>query len=156
MTRVLFVCMGNICRSPTAHGIFRDLVREAGLDDAVEVDSAGTGAWHAGNPPDQRSMATAARRGCDISDLRARQVTVDDFDAFDHVIAMDSENMSNLRRLCPEGREGRLSMCLDHASEASGDVPDPYYGNDGFDLVYDMCDDACRGLLATIRADLGR
>lgn len=155
MVRVLFVCLGNICRSPTADGVFREVVKREGLADQVEVDSAGTAAYHVGEPPDSRSVAAAARRGYDLSVLRARQARPQDFHDFDLVLAMDQENLRNLRRICPPGRENRLRLFLDFAENFSErEVPDPYYsGAKGFDLVLDMVEDACQGLLAHLRAE---
>jgi protein-tyrosine phosphatase len=145
--------MGNICRSPTAHGVFRYLVEQNQLTDHIEIDSAGTHAYHVGNPPDSRSAATALERGIDLSDLRARQVTVDDFSAYDYVIAMDRENHGNLMRLCPENYRERIHMFMDFADDwSNAEVPDPYYGGaSGFDRVFDMVESASRGLLAHIQ-----
>lgn len=144
-TRVLFVCMGNICRSPTAEGVFRHLVHEAGLDDDFEIDSAGTGGWHEGERPDPRATAAAAERGVSLSG-RARQVTRDDFDEFDVIVAMDSQNLSDLRHLAPAGTEQKLRMLDDH------DVPDPYYGlGDHFAEVFDQVEAASRRLLDELR-----
>ncbi len=156
MVKVLFVCMGNICRSPTAHGVFRELVRREGLEDAIQIDSAGTHAYHVGNPPDQRAQATARNRGIDLSDLRARQVTPEDFERFDYVLAMDEENLAILRELCPPGREDRLRLFLDFAPQRpEREVPDPYYGGpQGFEHVFDLVEEAARGLLEDIRQRL--
>lgn len=151
MIKVLFVCLGNICRSPTAEGIFRNLVADQGLDTAIAADSAGTSNWHIGDPPDSRSQAVAKSRGIDLGDLAARQATAGDFEDFDYIIAMDSSNLQKLRTICPPGQEHRLHLCLSFAPELGlGDVPDPYY-NDGFDRVFDMLSAASRGLLAEIR-----
>ncbi len=156
MVKVLFVCMGNICRSPTAHGVFRELVRQEGLEDAIQIDSAGTHAYHVGNPPDQRAQATARNRGIDLSDLRARQVNPEDFERFDYVLAMDEENLAILRELCPPGREERLRLFLDFAPQRpEREVPDPYYGGpQGFEHVFDLVEEAARGLLEEIRQRL--
>ncbi len=156
MVKVLFVCMGNICRSPTAHGVFRELVRQEGLEDAIQIDSAGTHAYHVGNPPDQRAQATARNRGIDLSDLRARQVNPEDFERFDYVLAMDEENLAILRELCPPGREERLRLFLDFAPQRpEREVPDPYYGGpQGFEHVFDLVEEAARGLLEDIRQRL--
>lgn len=152
MVNVLFVCLGNICRSPTAEGVFRDLVTREGLADKITIDSAGTAAYHVGQPPDSRAQAEAKRRGIDISGLRGRQAHVGDFDQFDYVLAMDSENYRNLSAICPMGREDKLRMYLDFASDTTRrDVPDPYYDG-SFDSVYDMIEDAANGLLSDIRA----
>jgi len=150
---VLFVCMGNICRSPTAHGVFRKLLMEEGLSGLIGVDSAGTHAYHVGNSPDRRAQATALSRGLDLSDLRARQACSDDFHAFDYVIAMDEENFASLQAICPAAMEQRLYMFLDFAPDLSErEVPDPYYGGDqGFERVFDMVEAASLGLLQDIR-----
>jgi protein-tyrosine phosphatase len=125
---VLFVCMGNICRSPLAEAAFRDVAARLHLD--VEVDSAGTGGWHAGDPPDARAQAEALRHGIDISNYRARQVTQDDFRRFTHILALDSDNLADLRAIAPSGATARLGLLLDHADgRAGGSVADPYYGN---------------------------
>ncbi|HBG94262.1 MAG TPA: phosphotyrosine protein phosphatase, partial [Chromatiaceae bacterium] len=139
--RVLFVCMGNICRSPTAHGVFRKLVEEAGLDDRIEIDSAGTHAYHDGEPPDQRAQETARNRGVLLHDLRARRARAEDFERFDYILAMDQDNYHSLSAICPEGRglERRLLLLMDFAPHMrTREVPDPYYGGaSGFETVYD-------------------
>ncbi|ROR32648.1 low molecular weight protein-tyrosine-phosphatase [Inmirania thermothiophila] len=147
---VLFVCMGNICRSPTAEGVFRRLLAESPLAGRVRVDSAGTHAYHVGEPPDPRAQAAAAARGIDLAGLRARVVTVADFDRFDHVLAMDRDNLRALERICPPGREDRLRLLMSFAPETGvEEVPDPYYGGSrGFQHVLDLVEAACRGLLA--------
>jgi low molecular weight protein-tyrosine phosphatase len=156
MTRVLFVCLGNICRSPTAEAVMARLVEEAGLAQAIELDSAGTGAWHVGSPPDARATEAAAARGIAMRGV-ARQATVADFDAFDLLVAMDAENQRDLRALAPRPQAAakvRLLREFDPASAgaASLDVPDPYYGGpDGFDRVLDLVEAACAGLLAELR-----
>lgn len=157
MIRVLFVCLGNICRSPTAHGVFRQMIENAGLADQVSVDSAGTAAWHIGKSPDQRSARHAALRGYDLSPLRARQAVADDFYQFDYVLAMDKENLLNLQQICPAGApvEPRLLLADFAQSFNQLEVPDPYYGGDaGFEQVLDLVEDACQGLLADIRKRL--
>lgn len=145
--------MGNICRSPTAEGVFRHLVREAGLDKHILTDSAGTHAYHIGEPPDGRAQATASRRGIDLSDLRARKVEPRDFELFDYVLAMDSDNHDMLSQLCPAERRDRLFMFMDFAAGLDiTDVPDPYYGGpQGFERVFDMTEEAAKGLLEDIR-----
>lgn len=150
---VLFVCMGNICRSPTAEGVFRRLVEDAGLADRVEIESAGTHAYHVGDPPDRRAQAAARKRGYDLSDQRARRVTEEDCERFDYVLAMDSENLSRLERLCGSDKVGLL---LDFADGvAVRDVPDPYYGGgDGFERVLDLVEAGATGLLEEIRQRL--
>ena len=155
MVNVLFVCLGNICRSPTAEGVFRALVEREGLSDQVTIDSAGVGSWHIGSPPDDRAQATAKQRGIDLSKQRGRQAKGDDFERFDYVIAMDSQNHGDLARMCPKGGEARLYKFLHFAPQLGlSDVPDPYYGGDGgFDAVFDMIEAASAGLLADIRAN---
>ena len=156
MRRVLFVCLGNICRSPTAHGIFQQRVEEAGLGDRIHIDSAGTGDWHVGRPPDSRMQEAALQRGYDLSPLRARQVSADDFHDFHHVLAMDASNLADLRDLQPAGgAEPRLF--LDYASGAdTREVPDPYYGGEaGFYHVIDLVEDAADGLLQVLKRELG-
>jgi protein-tyrosine phosphatase len=155
--RVLFVCLGNICRSPTAEGAMRELVREAGLEQQIELDSAGTGSWHVGSAPDERATAVAARRGV-VLEGAARRVAPEDFDFYDLILAMDAANLRDLQKLAPDG-EGRAKVRLlrefDPASEGASelDVPDPYYGEgDGFERVLDLVQAACVGLLAQIRA----
>ncbi len=154
--KILFVCMGNICRSPTAHGVFRHLVREAGLEHRIEIDSAGTHAYHLGEPPDRRSCETARERGVDIGDLRARRARSQDFLDFDYVLAMDEDNYRNLAELCPSGMEKKLKLFMDFAPELQvREVPDPYYGGArGFDLVFDLLESASRGLLAELNGRL--
>ncbi|MDA8390013.1 MAG: low molecular weight phosphotyrosine protein phosphatase [Gammaproteobacteria bacterium] len=149
--RVLFVCLGNICRSPMAEGIFRKTVTDAGLADVILIDSAGTHAYHVGEPPDERAQAATGRRGIDISGLRGRQATVADFASFDYVLAMDYENRENLHRL--GGDNARVEMFLAYAPDCGREeVPDPYYGGPaGFELVYSLLEQAAHGLLADIR-----
>lgn len=152
---VLFVCMGNICRSPTAEGVFRHLVRQENLESIIQTDSAGTHAYHIGNPPDARALTTAERRGIELQDLRARRVLAEDFDLFDYVLAMDRENYAILSELCPPGSENRLRMFMEFAPHlAIEEVPDPYYGGaSGFERVFDMVEEAARGLLDEIRTN---
>ena len=160
---ILFVCLGNICRSPTAEGVMRALVREAGLEEKIELDSAGTGAWHVGNPPDERATATARARGI-VLEGAAREVRREDFDDFDLILAMDRKNLADLRRLAPDERarsRTRLLREFDPASAGLGvdelDVPDPYYGGPrGFEHVLDLVHAACDGLLAEVRERLER
>jgi len=149
MVKILFVCMGNICRSPTAEGVFRHKVIAAGLEDKIHIDSAGTIAYHVGHTPDPRAQKAALKRGIDLSTQRARKVTSDDFEAFDFVIAMDSDNHYELEAICPTGHEDRLHMFLKFAhNNRETDVPDPYYGGgNGFEVVLDLIEDASEGLL---------
>jgi protein-tyrosine phosphatase len=153
MVRVLFVCLGNICRSPTAEGVFRLTVARAGLADAIAIDSAGTHAYHVGEPPDTRAQEAAARRGIDLSPLRGRRVSAEDLTDFDYVLAMDRENYRNLLAICPHEYQDRVAMLMDFASDRpEEEVPDPYYGGSGgFDRVLDMIEDAAEGLLNHIR-----
>jgi protein-tyrosine phosphatase len=154
--RILFVCMGNICRSPTAEGVMRAQLRQAGLENDIEVDSAGTGGWHAGEPPDERATAAAHRRGI-LLEGAARQVRPADFDQFDLLVAMDRRNLRDLQALAPddEAREKvRLLREFDPATAGAPDVdvPDPYYGGErGFEDVLDMVEASCRGLIAELR-----
>jgi len=159
--RLLFVCLGNICRSPTAEGVMRSLVADAGLQDEIEIDSAGTGGWHVGEPPDERAGATASRRGVELSGA-ARQVRAADFEDFDLLLAMDASNLGDLQRAAPgdvERAKVRLLREFDAAGIERGDldVPDPYHGGPGgFDEVFDLVTAACEGLLAHVRATDGR
>jgi protein-tyrosine phosphatase len=154
--RILFVCLGNICRSPTAEGVMRELVREAGVNDRVELDSAGTGGWHVGDPPDARATAAAKARGITLEGA-GRQVTIDDFARFDLLLAMDASNLSDLLDLAPDSiarAKVRLLRAFDPASAGQEDldVPDPYYGGpSGFDDVLDLVRAACLGLLEKIQ-----
>ena len=152
-TSVLFVCMGNICRSPTAEGVFRAQALSAGLAQAFVIDSAGTHAYHTGAPPDARSQQFAARRGIDLSQQKARQVTVSDFADFDYVLAMDKDNLSLLRAACPPQHQHKLGLFMQYAKNSAADeVPDPYFDNgSGFDLVLDYIEDASSGLLAHLQ-----
>ena len=155
--RICFVCMGNICRSPTAEGVMRRLVAEAGLDGRITIDSAGTGGWHAGELPDPRARAAAAKRGYDLAS-RARKLTPVDFDRFDLILVMDRDNYDNVQRLA-RGRMHvppiRLLRAYDHTSPPDAEVPDPYSGeDDGFEDVLDICERACQGLLDQLRSQL--
>jgi protein-tyrosine phosphatase len=152
---VLFVCLGNICRSPLAEGAFRAEAARLGL--AVEVDSAGTGDWHIGYPPDPRAAAVAVRNGIDIAHLRARQVGPDDFRRFDHIVALDAKNLADLEAMRPGGAKARLSLLLDHADGRAGQaVADPYYGGEeDFDLAWADVTQGARGLARTIAAERG-
>ncbi|MEX2465989.1 MAG: low molecular weight protein-tyrosine-phosphatase [Gemmatimonadota bacterium] len=151
-TSVLFVCLGNICRSPLAEGVFRSLVEEAGLSDRFEIASAGTGGWHVGETPDSRATMVASRYGVTL-DSKARQVTEEDLAHFDYVIAMDRDNLAVLERMAADtGAEAELHLLREFDPAASGDeVPDPYYGGaSGFETVYEMVHRSCEALLAHI------
>ena len=150
---ILFVCLGNICRSPLAEGVFRDLAAREGV--GVVVDSAGTGDWHLGHPPDKRAQAVAAKNTVDIGGLRARLVTPDDFRRFDYIVAMDASNLANLEAMRPEGATAQVGRLLDYAEEAGmPDVPDPYYGGpEGFDETYRLVVAGAQGLLEHVRRE---
>ena len=150
---VMFICLGNICRSPTAHGLFAAKVQDAGLQNRIRVSSAGTGGWHVGSPPDARSIRVARQRGIDLSQLRARQVLASDFAEHDYMLAMDLQNLRDLRLLAPAEFDGHLDLFLNFAEDAGHrEVPDPYYGgDDGFSLVLTLIDSASDGLLQHIR-----
>ena len=151
ITRVLFVCLGNICRSPLAEGAFRMHVESQGLGHIIHVDSAGTSGHHVGEAPDERSRAVAAKHGVDISQQRARQFIKKDLLEFDFVIAMDASNLNNINNLGATNQRARTSLMLSELAEGTTDVPDPYYGGtDGFDLVWSMVERACAALLARI------
>ncbi len=151
-TAVLFVCMGNICRSPTAEGVFRHHVNAAGLSDNIEIDSAGTHAYHVGEPPDRRARAAAERRGMSLDGIRARRVHATDFERFDYIIAMDEDNLYRLRQEAPDGHTAELRLFLEFSAGAETEVPDPYYGGTaGFERVLDLVDDASRGLLDALK-----
>lgn len=146
MKNVLFVCLGNICRSPAAEGVLRAKAKERGVD--VTIDSAGTGGWHAGDPPDARMTATAAKRGIDISYQRARQVDLSDFYQFDYLLAMDLSNFSDLLEQAPPNRTCDIRLFLDFADCATRETPDPYYGGtDGFERVLDLIEQGAEGFL---------
>jgi protein-tyrosine phosphatase len=151
--RVLFVCLGNICRSPSAEAVFRHHVREAGLLEVVHIDSAGTSDYHAGFPADERARVAAQRRGYDMSGLVARQVRDQDFQVFDYLLAMDRANLRDLQRRAPAQHAPKARLFMEFSAAYPGvEVPDPYYGGDrGFERVLDMLEDGSRGLLAEIR-----
>ena len=153
---VLFVCMGNICRSPMAEGVFRQRVEEAGLGDRVHIDSAGTHAYHVGEPPDPRARETASRRGIELEALRARRVTREDLTLFDYVLAMDQDNLAILQELAEPAQHERIRLFMEFAPEMKvREVPDPYYGGQGgFDQVFDLVEAAADGLLEEIRQRL--
>jgi protein-tyrosine phosphatase len=153
---VLFVCMGNICRSPTAEGVFRKRVEEQGWTDVVHIDSAGTHGYHVGAQPDSRSMAYAAKRGYDLSMQRSRKVSVQDFEQFDYLLAMDHDNLAMLQAACPPQHQGKLALFMQYAKNSdSAVVPDPYYGGgNGFETVLDYIEDASSGLIEAMRSKL--
>ena len=157
MVNVLFVCMGNICRSPTAQGVFEALVSREGLADRIRIDSAGTHAYHVGEQPDRRASEAALRRGIDLSSQRARRVTAGDFIIFDYVLAMDRDNFEELSTICSQEELSKLHLFMGFAAETAVDeVPDPYYGGAaGFERVLDLIDSASAGLLAEIRQQHG-
>lgn len=157
---VLFVCMGNICRSPMAEAVFRAQVEAAGLADVIHIDSAGTHSYHLGYPPHPETQAELARRGVEVGDQTSRLIEVDDFDAYDYIVVMDRENLTNVQRLLDdhELEHAGLTLLLSHAETAAfevEEVPDPYYEG-GYDHVYELVDVGSRGLLNAIRSDLGR
>jgi len=151
-SRLLFVCLGNICRSPIAEGVFASVAAQSGNGGLFELDSAGTGAWHIGNPPDPRAIAAAARRGIDLSGQRARQVRARDFSDFDLLLAMDMDNQAELLSLAPGEHRGKVRLFLDDAPQlGSSEVPDPYYGGEhGFEEVLDLVEAGSRALLARL------
>jgi len=151
--KILFVCMGNICRSPTAHGVFESMLSKHHLGKRVMVDSAGTGPWHAGKAPDSRAQEAAKSRGYRLDHLRARQVKVEDFIEFDLVLAMDEHNIAELMKKCPEAYRDRVKLFLTFGSQSDHlEVPDPYYGGQrGFELVLDLIENASRGLIEHVK-----
>lgn len=156
--RVLLVCMGNICRSPTAEGVLRQFIKKNGLGDRVEVDSAGTHGYHVGEAPDQRTQRAASARGYNLSQQRARKVAYQDLEYFDLILAMDKTNLENLKRMAPPEAHERIKLFMEYSRNFDDDeVPDPYYGlGHGFDLVLDMVEDAAQGLVDELKASLGR
>ena len=156
MTKVLFVCMGNICRSPTAEGVFRQAVETAGLIKKITIDSAGTISSHAGDSPDKRAQQAAYRRGYDLSRIRGRQVSLNDFHEFDYILAMDRDNLANLQRICPKEQSHKLRLFLEFSQKYHHqEVPDPYFGgSQGFEKVLDMIEDGSKGLLEEIAVNL--
>lgn len=151
---LLMVCLGNICRSPTAHGVMEKLIYDNGLSDLIQVDSAGTGDWHIGEKPDPRAIAAAAKRGYEISNQTARRIEDGDFQRFSYIMAMDRNNLKELRARCPAGQRSKLALLLDYGESAHDAVPDPYYsGAEGFELVLDLVEEACATLLTTIIAE---
>ena len=156
--RVLFVCTGNICRSPTAEGVLRKIVSDAGMNQQIIVDSAGTHGSHQGHPPDSRAQSAAKSRGYDLSKLKARKLAADDFEHFDLLLAMDEGHFSIMQRIAPPGTRDKVKMFLSYARNTGGptamEVPDPYYGAPGgFERVLDLIEDAANGLFASIQRD---
>ena len=154
--RVCFICLGNICRSPTAEGVFRKMVADAGLEDRIRADSAGTHAYHIGEPPDRRAMAAADRRGISLEGITARRVTDTDFEQFDHILAMDEDNLQSLLDSADDQFHGKVRLFMEYAASSRGrDVPDPYYGGSaGFERVLDLVEEASSALLEGIRKAL--
>lgn len=156
MVRILFVCLGNICRSPTARGVFDETIRRAGLSASVASDSCGTAGYHVGEEADPRTVTHARRRGYDLETHRARQLAASDFERFDLVVAMDRRNLDELHQRCPPVHRHKLALFLSFGDDASREVPDPYYGGpEGFDRVIDLCEEGSAALLAHLR-DTGR
>lgn len=152
--KVLFVCLGNICRSPTAEGVFRRALEQAGLADDVEIDSCGVGSWHVGKAPDARAQQAALSRGIDLSSLRARQLTEQDFAEFDYVLGMDQDNLRAMRELKPDNSRAHVGLFLDFAGTPGAEVPDPYYGGDeGFENVLTMIETASAGLIQHLKRE---
>jgi protein-tyrosine phosphatase len=150
-TKILFVCLGNICRSPTAEAVFTAKAISSGLNH-LTIDSAGTGNWHQGHPPDERATAHAAKRGYDLTPLRARQVTTSDFEKFDFILAMDRQNERDLKRIAPNETAHKIKLFLQFGQSTETEVPDPYYGGaQGFEHVLDLIEDASEGLIEAIR-----
>ena len=152
-TKVLFICMGNICRSPMAEGVFKAMVKQAGLEDVVKVDSAGTHAFHIGESPDKRAIAAAAKRGYDVSEQRARRIRDRDFEDYDYILAMDWENLALLQQQAPKSAQHKLQLFMRFATEhESATIPDPYYGGpQGFETALDYIVDASTGLMEVAR-----
>jgi protein-tyrosine phosphatase len=152
VTRILFVCLGNICRSPMGEGTFRHIARQYGAANRFIIDSAGLGSWHVGHPPDERAQQAMDDRGIDVSDLRARQVTVDDFEMFDLILAMDRSNRQGLLKLAPNEHQHKVRLFMEYAPHLGvREIPDPYFGGaEGFGYVCQLVDAACRGLLRSL------
>ena len=149
-TKVLFVCMGNICRSPTAEGIFQSIILKQELSDFFEIDSAGTHAYHIGNPPDSRSQKTARKHGVDLSNQRARKIHESDFFYYDYIIAMDTDNIEVLKSICPANSQSQIKLLLDYLPDSSfPSVPDPYFEGK-FDEVFEMVNAACTSFLENL------
>ncbi|KXS38754.1 MAG: protein-tyrosine phosphatase [Halomonadaceae bacterium T82-2] len=155
MMRVLFVCLGNICRSPSAEGVFREQLRQAGLAERVEVDSCGIGHWHVGKAPDRRAQAAANQRGIDLSALRARTLAAEDFERFDYILAMDHDNLAAIEARKPADCRAQTELFLRYAGRPGEAVPDPYFGgDDGFERVLDLIESASDGLIVEIQRRL--
>ncbi len=154
--KILFVCMGNICRSPTAHGLFLSLIEEQQLDGIIEVDSAGTHSWNIGSSPDIFAQNTAQKHGIDLSGLRARRVVKEDYDYYDYIVAMDESNLTNMLIECEERNRHKLKLLLDYGDNtAVTEVPDPYgEGIDGFEIVYELIEQGCLGLLRAVQKEI--
>lgn len=155
MVKVLFVCLGNICRSPTAEGIFRHLVKESNLEDKIQIDSCGTSAYHKGHPPDERSMKKALEHGIDISKQVSRPFINEDYYAFDYILAMDEKNLSNILEDLPHNSEAKINLMLDYSKKYNEkSVPDPYWSEqDGFEVVFQMVLESCTNLLDRIKSE---
>ncbi|MGH8728518.1 MAG: low molecular weight protein-tyrosine-phosphatase [Burkholderiales bacterium] len=152
MVKVLFVCMGNICRSPTADGVFRAVVKRAGLAHRIKTDSAGTLDYHCGEPPDPRAVAAAAKRGYDLKSFRARKIKDSDFIEYDYILAMDSQNLGTLHAFCPERYFSKLGLLMEYSGGKALEVPDPYYGRSPhFEEVLDLVEEGAKGLLKHIQ-----
>ena len=152
---VLFVCLGNICRSPTAEAVFREVVKSHGLENRIRIDSCGTAGYHVGEPSDVRSQAAARQRGVDMSQIRGRQIHLDDFQTFDYILAMDEANLAELSRRCPRDSCSTLGLFLAYSSQYEGDVPDPYYGGEGgFSHVLDLVESASEGFVQELKRAL--
>lgn len=149
MMKVLFVCLGNICRSPTAHGVLEKQIKNHNLATQIQVDSCGTGSWHIGHAPDQRTLDAASKRGYDLSHIRARRLCAEDFQTFDYILAMDTRNLADVIKNAPLNYPGKIQLLLDYSQEKSVlEVPDPYYGGEqGFDQVFHLVEEACASLL---------
>lgn len=154
--KVLFVCLGNICRSPTAHGVFEQIVEKAGLSEKILVDSCGTGQWHIGQPPDDRTQKAALKRGYDLSYLRARRLESEDFQRFDYILPMDQRNLEDVLAMQPDNFTGKVQLMLEYGNGNDvKEVPDPYYGGkDGFEYVLDLLEQASANLLKEIQQNL--
>lgn len=154
--KILFVCMGNICRSPTAHGLFLSLIRKQQLDEIIEVDSAGTHSWNIGNSPDLSAQMIARQHGVDLTDLRARRVVQEDYDYYDYIVAMDKSNLANMLAECEKYNRYKLKLLLEYANDTEiTEVPDPYgAGMDGFETVYGLIEQGCLGLLRTVQKEM--